>query len=476
MAAGLIAQQGSAADVETLTIGSSNTWNATPISSGVKTAISFTSGYGEFKLISSSITKSDYKGFKVEFSDLVNLAGGGVHLKIGKSVMVDDKDEGVYKYFNFADATDNVVTGQFDSDLDEEIATFNVQCTLAGESVTITKFILIKSDGTEVEAESLGGVSWGCETKVSVTGISFTGQWGYEKILAADGSALTYDPVAEKDIVYTYNIELAEPAENTLCFEVDKDKGDGSDTGMKWNNLAKGESSITFEVSAATCAAAVTNIYIKADAASGYPFTVNFKSVTRTKKDNSIPTDLNKYDILKGSSILKSDLEQFDATDKVVFTYSYAWDDATVNFNGWGMGGIRSAADVNTNIIDINGTSEPGTYTYVTTVGDLLAICGHHAAEEGEGKDNTEWDGLYWIMWSNTNGSVTCVTTKISVEVYTSKEISAAVKNVSSSTSVVSTEYYSLTGAMSATPVRGINIVKQTLSDGSTRYAKQIVK
>ena len=79
-------------------------------------------------------------------------------------------------------------------------------------------------------------------------------------------------------------------------------------------------------------------------------------------------------------------------------------------------------------------------------------------------------------MWSNTNGSVTCVTTKISVEVYTNKVISAAVKNVSSSASVVSTEYYSLTGAMSATPVRGINIVKQTLSDGSTRYSKRLVK
>ena len=483
LAAGLFAHQAMAADVETLKI--DGTWNATPIA-GVRTPISFTSNYGEFKLISSSITKTDYKGFKVEFTDLVDVEGGGVHLKIGKAVIEDGKDDGVYKYFNFSSATDGVLSGEFAEDIDDEIATFNVQCNKAGESITITKFTLIKADGSEEEATSLGGVSWGCTAQQDISGITFTGQWGYGKIVAADGSSLTYDPVAEKDIVYTYNIELAAAAGATLVFEVDKAKEDGSDTGMNWINVAADQTTITFEVSAATCTSPVTNIYVKADQGdvAVYPFTVNFKSITRTKVDNSVNTDLNKYSILRSSQvILKSDLEKFDATDKVVFSYSYAWDDASVSFNGWGMGGIRSAADNATNLVDIKGTSTPGTYEYVTTVGDLIAMCGHHSAEgEGENKDNTEWDGLYWFMWDNTNSSVVCTTTKIGVTVYSSKEVTidpdkpTSVKDAEAQLDVVSSEYYNLMGVKSAAPVHGVNIVRQTLSDGSVRTVKTFVK
>lgn len=483
LAAGLFAHQAMAADVETLKVDGSNTWNATPIA-GVRTPISFTSGYGEFKLISSSITKTAYKGFKVEFADLVDVEGGGVHLKIGKAVTVDGKDNGVYQYLNFSSATDGVLSGEFADDLDDEIATFNVQCTKAGESITITKFTLIKADGSEEEATSLGGVSWGCTAQQDISGITFTGLWGYVKIVAADGSSLTYDPVAEKDIVYTYNIELAEAAGVKFLCEVDKAKEDGSDTGMKWINVAADQTTITFEVSAATCTSPVTNIYVKADQENVYPFTVNFKSITRTKVDNSVNTDLNKYSILRSSQvILKSDLEKFDATDKVVFSYSYEWDDASVSFNGWGMGGIRSAADNATNLVDIKGTSTPGTYEYVTTVGDLIAMCGHHSAEgEGENKDNTEWDGLYWFMWDNQSGSVVCTTTKIGVTVYSSKEVTidpdkpTAVKDAESQLEVVSADYYNLMGVKSAAPVHGVNIVRQTLSDGSVRTIKTFVK
>lgn len=487
LAAGLFAHQAMAADVETLKVDGSNTWNATPIA-GVRTPISFTNDYGEFKLISSSISKTEYKGFKIEFTDLVDAEeGGGVHVKVGKTVTVDGSDKDVYQYVNFSQATDGVLTGEFSADLDDDIATFNVQCNKAGESITITGFTLIKADGSEEVATALGGVSWGCTASQDVSGITFLGQYGYEKIVAADGSSLTYDPVTEKDIVYTYNIELVEAAGQTLLFEVDKAKDDGSDTGMKWINVAADQTVITFEVSAATCTSPVTNIYVKAtpDSKSGaYPFTIKFKSITRTKVDNSVNTDLNKYSILRNTQvILKSDLEKFDLTDKVVFSYSYEWDDTSVNFNGWGMGGIRSAADNQTNIVDIKGTSAPGTYEYTITVGDLIAVCGHHAAEgEGENKDNTEWDGLYWFMWNNANNGVTCTTTKIGVYVYSSKEVTidpdkpTAVKDAASQLEVVSAEYYNLMGVKSAAPVHGVNIVRQTLSDGSVRTIKTFVK
>lgn len=45
-----------------------------------------------------------------------------------------------------------------------------------------------------------------------------------------------------------------------------------------------------------------------------------------------------------------------------------------------------------------------------------------------------------------------------------------------SSAEVVKTEYFSLSGARVAEPVKGVNIVKQTLGDGSVRTSKRIVR
>ena len=45
-----------------------------------------------------------------------------------------------------------------------------------------------------------------------------------------------------------------------------------------------------------------------------------------------------------------------------------------------------------------------------------------------------------------------------------------------SSAEGVKTEYFSLSGARVAEPVKGVNIVKQTLGDGSVRTSKRIVR
>ena len=483
-AAGLLANQaGQAQTVENLIVDGSNTWNATPIAGG-SASITFNSAWAEFKLISSDITKTEYKGFKVEFSDLKEVTSGNVHLKIGKPVMEGEEDKGVYKYFNLADAADGVMSGDFAEELDDAITTLNVQCSAEGESVTITKFTLVKADGTEVEQESLGGSVWGCSAKQDVKGVTFTGQYGYEKILAADGSALTYDPVAEKNVVYTYNIEFEEALANTLIFEVDKKKADGSDDGMNWNNVAKGATSATFEVSAAKCAEAVTNIYVKADAKDGYPFTVKFKSITRTKvvnRDKTPDETKNKYvlPLVNGQVILASELEKFEDNDLVVFNYSCTWDDASVSFNGWGIAGLRNPEDKGTDVVSLKAGSKSGDYQYVTFIDELKAIAGHHAAEaEGENADTQEWDGIYYFSWGTKNGDVECTTTKGDIVVYTDKTIEqpeTALPSVSAA-DVVSTEYISLSGAVSATPARGINIVKQTHSDGTVSHVKVVVK
>ena len=481
LTAGVFANLGAHAQVvENLVIDGGNKWNATPIVGG-SASITFTDPYGEFKLITKSITKTDYKGFKLEFSGLEVGDGGEIHLKIGKAVMDGDSDNGKYSYVVL---TGDKIEGTFSDELDDEIATLNVQCTKGGEAVKVTKFTLVKADETEEVQTQLGGVAWGCTSKQDVIGITFTGQYGYEKILAADGSAITYDPVAEKNVVYTYNIEFESALDNSLLFEVDGVDSDGKDVGMNYNNATKGATSATFEISAAKCSAPVTNVYIKANAESGYPFTVKFKSVTRTKvvnRDKTIDESKNKYvlPLKNGQIILASDLEKFNDNDIVVFNYSCVWDDPSVSFSGWGMGSLRNPEDKEKSVVDIKAGAKSGNCQYVTFIDELKAIVGHHAPEEtGENADTEEWDGIYYFSWNNKKGDVECVFTKGDIVVYTDKvvEIGTAIVEVPADADVVSTEFVSISGTVSSVPFRGLNVVKQTLADGSVRYTKALVK
>lgn len=494
LAIGVLAQHAVAQDEESLIVDGSNSWRVTPVAAGVGTSINFLNDWGEFNLIYEPIYKEDYKGYKVEFSNLKDLDGGGVHLKIGKAVMDGDVDNGVYTVVPLASAENGVLVGEFPEDLDDEVSTFTVQCAKAGESVDITNFTLITADGEEEPAEHLGGGLWGCKSHADIKGVTFKGVYGYEKILAADGSALTYDPEAEKDIVYTYTVVFEQPLTNTLLFEADylKTKSDGSqsDACLVPFYANEGDTSITFSIDAKNCYEKVSNIYVKANSTHDYPFTVFFKSITRTRVDNTPKQAAHDYSLLTGDDIiLQSDLEMFDDNDEVVFYYSYAWDDASISFAGWGMGSLCSAADKNTAIVDIHGASTPGCYEYHTTVKALLDICGHHEAEgEGRWKDNTEWDGLYWFMWDNINEAVRCVTTKIDVLVYTDVEVRvpnnndngintvAGLVTVDESAQVVGTVYYNLAGVMSATPFKGVNIVCDTFSDGSVRVVKALMR
>ena len=482
LTAGVFANLGAHAQVvENLVIDGGNTWNAMPIAGG-SASITFTDPYGEFKLINKAITKTDYKGFKLEFSDLEVGDEGEVHLKIGKAVMDGDgNDKGKYSYVVL---TGDKIEGTFSDALDDEIATLNVQCTKGGEAVKVTKFTLVKADETEEVQTQLGGVAWGCTSKQDVIGITFIGQYGYEKILAADGSAITYDPVAEKNVVYTYNIEFESALDNSLLFEVDGVGSDGKDVAMNYNNATKGATSAKFEISADKCYAPVTNVYIKANAESGYPFTVKFKSVTRTKvvnRDKTIDESKNKYvlPLKNGQIILASDLEKFNDNDIVVFNYSCVWDDPSVSFSGWGMGSLRNPEDKEKSVVDIMAGAKSGNCQYVTFIDELKAIAGHHAPEEtGENADTEEWDGIYYFSWNNKNGDVECVFTKGDIVVYTDKvvEIGTAIVEVPADADVVSTEFVSISGTVSSVPFRGLNVVKQTLADGSVRYTKALVK
>ncbi len=494
LAIGVLAQHVVAQDVENLIVDGSNSWRATPIAAGVGTSIDFLNDWGEFNLISEPIYKEDYKGYKVEFSSLKDLDGGGVHLKIGKPVMDGDTDNGVYTVVPLSGAENGVIVGEFPEELDDEVSVFTVQCGKAGESVDITNFTLVTADGEDEPAVHLGGGLWGCKSHADIKGVTFKGVYGYEKILAEDGSSLAYDPEAEKDIVYTYTVVFEQPLTNTLLFEADylKTKSDGSqsDACLVPFYAYEGDTSITFSVEAKQCYDKVSNIYVKANSTHDYPFTVMFKSLARTRVDNTPKVAAHDYSLLTGDEIiLQSDLEKFDENDEVVFYYSYDWSDASISFAGWGMGSLCSGADKNTSLVDLYGASKPGSYEYHTTVKALLDICGHHEPEgEGRWKDNTEWDGLYWFMWNNINEAVTCYTTKIDVLVYTDVEIRvpnnsdngintvAGLNTIDEASQIVNSVYYNLAGVRSAAPFKGINIVRKTYVDGSVRTVKVLVK
>lgn len=264
---------------------------------------------------------------------------------------------------------------------------------------------------------------------------------------------------------------------------------EGKDDGYAWNNIAKGATSVKFTVDAASCTkGAMSNLYIKASEANdskddkgngcyASPYTVKFKSITRTKTiKRSTDTSGFKYNYKlptenDGQVILKSVLEKFDETDIVVFNFTCA--DGS-KYVGWGVAGLRSPLNKDKDNVSIAIANGDGANTYITFVDELLAICGHHDAETGDNVDATEWDGLYYFSWSFDGMTFT----KGDIVVYSNKvvEFDNALPNIKSDATVISSEVYSLSGKKVAAPVRGVNIVKQKLSDGSTRTVKFVNK
>lgn len=76
---------------------------------------------------------------------------------------------------------------------------------------------------------------------------------------------------------------------------------------------------------------------------------------------------------------------------------------------------------------------------------------------------------------STSDGDSSDSTDDSSSEGDSSDDSGNAISSVSVSATVLSTEYYTLSGAKVTEPVKGITIVKEQLSDGSVRTSK-IVK
>jgi len=173
-------------------------------------------------------------------------------------------------------------------------------------------------------------------------------------------------------------------------------------------------------------------------------------------------------------NISASQFDGYSDDAKVVFTYNTTGTLTTgsgedeVSVVGWGTGSISSwlaaeGADPRSVAVCDVPIKALGDNTLSLTIAELKEAL----AFEGEwGK------GIYWNMYSQGNST----STRVSAVIYEVKDTSTPVVNINSEVEIVATEYYSVSGVVSVTPQKGINIVKETLSDGSIRTRKLIVK
>ncbi|MBR6250310.1 MAG: hypothetical protein IKR17_03820 [Bacteroidales bacterium] len=130
---------------------------------------------------------------------------------------------------------------------------------------------------------------------------------------------------------------------------------------------------------------------------------------------------------------------------------------------GWGIGAIGAGKE---NYLNINASSATE-FSLKVTGAELKTL---QAYVQNISTDNY----IYFAWWADAKIT--------SAKLYKVKSAEGGqttptpVVNINVDTDVVSTVYYTLTGAQVDEPQKGINIVKQTLTDGSTRVVKVLVK
>lgn len=129
---------------------------------------------------------------------------------------------------------------------------------------------------------------------------------------------------------------------------------------------------------------------------------------------------------------------------------------------GWGVGAIEAGENKYLNINSSDGT----TFSVKVTGGDLKQL---QTYVQTLSKDNY----IYLAKW---NEAVITSAKLSKVKTSEAPTIPTPVNSVNGNAEVVKSVYFTITGAQVEEPQKGINIVKQTLSDGSTRIVKVLVK
>lgn len=251
-AASLMAGGVSAQETESLIVDVENTWNI--------------EACRNYRFACNLILASECRVFGNLFNQrrrLQGLQGRVLRPQWQSQLKIQDGSghESYPKFYEEGVVTGNVLTKEF-VNLTGTISTFNVQAEEAGASIKIDKFILIKTDGTEQVLTSTVGPVWGCSADYgTILGLKFLGQWGGALIKTEDGSNVTYDPETEKNVVYTYTIELDEAAPGEVLIEPNATSGQW---GLNFT-IAKGQDKVVFDISAEAVGTNVmSSLYIKA--------------------------------------------------------------------------------------------------------------------------------------------------------------------------------------------------------------------
>ena len=281
-----------AQEVKNLTFGG-NSWNMGSPSSNFVLAAN--SQWGEFKLVSSTVDLSQYKGYKLEYSDLN--VGTPVDGNQGFQLKIEGNPNDLNTYTDLPE-DQTVLQGDFKG-TEGTVTTLNLQAKCKDASVRVVKFSLIKTDGTE-EAVAPGGVFWGCAVKNSVPGsLVFSGQYGSQEVWYNDGTDTPCSfKQANSDEAQSYYFEFENDITSVdLMFELDNaaneygfayihTAADQQVNNPSWATVTT--NSVQFTLTSENCVNGdnekqdVDKIMIKAAGSTGWPFEAKVKKATVT--------------------------------------------------------------------------------------------------------------------------------------------------------------------------------------------------
>lgn len=293
-------------------------------------------------------------------------------------------------------------------------------------------------------------------------------------------SKLVANLTADKDVKVKIMVQFAQ------------EEGNITDEGNLFT-LKAGEAKDVYVELAKTVAEGVrvNQIYMQADLAD-VKFTVNsYKFISKTAE----PTYGEEKNLAMDEygNILAAEFEGYSDDAVVTFTYCVTTEkgDAT-KFAGWGYGQVSSINKYNKandgdEVVDVDNiealafTKSVEGNNYVTCkLSVLKAALAAPADKNGR-------QGIYWNAWgqkdpwnAETDLEIINQTTVARVSV-TIKDVvkdtePEALKPALENAELVGTEYFSLTGVKSATPQKGINIIRRSFSNGSVQLEKALVK
>ncbi len=234
--------------------------------------ILYDSQWGEFA-IASGIPTGEYKGIKIEYVGDPSSVVDGNYMQFKAVAGASEQ------YVNIS-ANNQTATIYFNDDLNTvgTVDYVNLQAMNSDVFFTITKAYLIKSNDELEPIENLDRSGWGYSFTLPSNNISFEGQWGSLTVVDKYGGDITFEPGTGAQ-AYKYVVELDEENAPTNTFTIELNDGEN---GFAWNNFEAGTTKCEVVVDDEACGTnTMQKLYIKANAAEGYPFNFDIKRIYR---------------------------------------------------------------------------------------------------------------------------------------------------------------------------------------------------